>query len=134
MISSLEALSPWLSSGLYLWIARDSWYSKRDQWLDLSITLVLWKTCSAIILVWSDFASSSRNSSKRALICWNCSQVERCWWITDSLWYECSLVLVYKQRSVLPMCLLLHPGQIHRLQNFDKFLGFYLCMTQIRCC
>ena len=59
MISSLEALSPWLSPGLYQWIARDSWCSKRDQWLDLSITLVLWKTCSAIILVWLDFASSS---------------------------------------------------------------------------
>ena len=37
--------------------------------LDLSITLVLWKTCSAIILVGLDIASSSGYSSRRALIC-----------------------------------------------------------------
>jgi hypothetical protein len=72
--SSLEALISWLGSSLYLWIVRDSWYSKRDQWLDLLwIYPLLYDLyyCGKHVQPlywWLDFASSSGYGSKRALI------------------------------------------------------------------
>jgi hypothetical protein len=43
------------------------------------------------------------SSSKKALICLNRSQVERCCMMDFRFCVICSFVLVYKQRSVLPM-------------------------------
>lgn len=82
MLSSLDVTFPWLSSSLYLWIARVCDIGEASVWSDLSITLVLWKICSAIAQVSSDVASSPEYSSKIVLTRWNCSPVEMCRWIS----------------------------------------------------
>ena len=43
MISSLEALVPWFSTGFLRRMARDSLNNSKDQWSDLSIILQLLK-------------------------------------------------------------------------------------------
>ena len=43
MISSLEALVPWFSSGFLCRVVRDSLNNSKDQWSDLSIILQLLK-------------------------------------------------------------------------------------------
>ena len=68
MISSLEALVPWFSSGFLLRrMARDSLNNSKDQWSDLSIILQLLKM-SWVLSVHKVFDKSGE-SSKRDLIC-----------------------------------------------------------------
>ena len=72
MISSLDALVPWLSSGFILRIARDSLYNSRDQWSDLSIILqLLYISCVKLVPI---VLEESGVSTNRVLIYWKCSQ------------------------------------------------------------
>ena len=101
MISSLEALVPWLSSGFLLCIARNSLYNSRDQWSDLSIILQL--SYISCVKLGSIVLEESGVSANRVSIYWNCSQ-ELMWTLISEL----SRVLrsfkrVRRQRSVLPM-------------------------------
>ena len=67
MISSLEALVPWFSTGFLRRMARDSLNNSKDQWSDLSIILQLLKI-SCVMFVHIGFDKSGE-SSKRDLMC-----------------------------------------------------------------
>ena len=67
MISSLEALAPWFSSGFLRRMARDSLNNSKDLWSDLSIILQFLKI-SWVLSVHIVFDKSGE-SSKRDLIC-----------------------------------------------------------------
>ena len=70
MISSLEALALWFSTGFLRRMARDSLNNSKDQWSDyLSIILQLLKI-SCVIFVYIGFDKSGERS-KRDLIFWN---------------------------------------------------------------
>ena len=67
MISSLEALVLWFSTGFLRRMARDSLNNSKDQWSDLSIILQLLKI-SCVMFVHIGL-NKSGESSKRDLMC-----------------------------------------------------------------
>ena len=72
MISSLDVLVPWLSSGFLLCITRDSLYNSKDQWPDLSLILQLsYISCVKLVSIVLEELDVSAN---RVLIYWKCSQ------------------------------------------------------------
>ena len=67
MISSLEALVPWFSTGFLCRMARDSLNNSKDQWSHLSIILRLLKICCDMFVHIG--LNKSGESSKRDLMC-----------------------------------------------------------------